>query len=136
MIYHQSLIKRLPERELLDVHLTCCAMRGKQWKAFEHYMFNHPPIAIYSYHLLVLKELSGMKQFGDRWVWPDYRGKGMKNWSLFEVYGVTSEDQISEVYQKYHFSRNPIFPEHTKWELDEQILLLGFNGINLKQVAE
>ena len=59
-LWHQCLINRLPQHQLLGQHRECAALRGNGWgkrHATVNYVFDHSPYLLYRYHLLVIAEM-------------------------------------------------------------------------------
>lgn len=78
-LWHEALIPYLPRQQLLGQHRECCALRGAGWgkkHATVNYVFEHPYMMLYTYHLKVMVEMSdrGYK-VAEKWWQAPYRGK-------------------------------------------------------------
>jgi uncharacterized protein (TIGR02328 family) len=85
-LWHQELIPKLPNKQLLGQHRECCALRGKGWgrkHATVDYVFKYPPITLYFYHQKIMHEMDirGYK-VAPEWRDQSYRGKNCKRWTM------------------------------------------------------
>jgi len=80
-LWHQDLIKVLPDRQLRGQHKECCALRGNGWgrpHKVVNYVFNYSSEHLVAYHFLIMEEITQRKLFKNldtRWAEPSYRGK-------------------------------------------------------------
>ncbi len=118
-LWHQDLIQLLPRQQLLGQHRECCALRGKGWgkkHSTVDYVFEHLPIKLYQYHMLVIDEMikRGYKP-DETWTNPLYRGKNM------EAYDKLKDCSI----------KKPIYEEHNDLYLKECLDNLNSKGIEI-----
>lgn len=99
-LWHEDLISRLPDRQLLGQHRECCALRGNGWgrkHSVVNYVFLYSPYRLFQYHELIMNE---MKQRGYRvseeWLDKDYRGKRCEPYENLEIMNL----------------RKPVYKEH------------------------
>ena len=60
-LWHQNLLPRLPQKQLLAQHRECCALRGKSWgrkHSVVDYVFTHSRERLFAYHMLVMDEMA------------------------------------------------------------------------------
>lgn len=118
-LWHQKLIKFLPNAQLRGQHNECCALRGNGWgrkHSTVDYVFRHNPYDLYNYHVLVMNELrSRGVNIDPLWYNAFYRGKTAKHWCVLRV--------ISFKHDK------PIYVEHDNKYFEECILNLKQKGI-------
>ena len=122
-LWHQALITKLPDHQLLGQHRECCALRGKAWgkkHATVDYVFKHPYSSLYLYHTLVMNEMDRRGFHVDpRWRKPAYRG-------LQIGYDTTSFTQLRQ-----DLSCTSIYPEHDLNYLLECLKNLRNKGVHL-----
>lgn len=121
-LWHQSLIKYLPNKQLLGQHRELCALRGLGFgrkHRIVDYVFEHPYYFLYQFHLIVMSEMK-KRNFLVNYLWYDchYRGKrlGFDN-SIF-----TKKCDYNEV----------IYTEHNLYYLKECLINLNSKDIYLK----
>lgn len=84
-LWHQYLIKYLPNAQLLGQHRELCALRGLGFgkkHSVVNYVFNYPYYYLYRFHLLVMNEMKNRNfNIDSNWYIYKYRGKklGMDN---------------------------------------------------------
>lgn len=121
-LWHQDLIKLLPDQQLRGQHRECSALRGNGWgrkHATVDYVFTHSPYMLYEYHLLIMKEMRDRGYKVDKlWYNPLYRGK------ICEPY--TYEELNYEIH-----SKGKIYREHNEEYLKECLDNLASKGIEL-----
>ncbi len=119
-LWHEDLIKVLPKAQLLGQHRECCALRGNGW-ARKHktvdYVFEHSPIKLYQYHILVMDEMikRGYKP-DELWKNQLYRGKSCEAYK-----NIINNHEIN----------HPIYPEHNDTYLKECLRNLYDKGIEI-----
>ena len=124
-LWHQNLIRHLPDKQLLGQHRECCALRGKGWgrkHSVVDYVFKHGFDRLYQYHVLVLSEMV-RRGFEPDPVWYNrlYRGKNCKELTLSEA----------GVYVHIANSPDMIYWEHDDEYLVECLLNLKTKGAKL-----
>lgn len=87
-LWHYKMIPHLPQAQLMSQHRECAALRGKGWgkkHSTVDYVFKHPYMCLYSYHLKVMRELMkrGVK-IDLLWLSPFYRGKNCDKLTQFD----------------------------------------------------
>ena len=89
-LWHQALLPYLSTMRLVRQHCECCALRGKSWgrkHATVDYVFKHPPVALFTYHLAVMSEMRRRGfSYDERWQKPTYRGSKLDPWTFREFY--------------------------------------------------
>lgn len=124
-LWHQALIPHLPNKQLLGQHRECCALRGKGWgrkHSTVDYVFTHPKMWLFQYHLLVMNEMYNRRFYADpKWFSGWYCGDSSPHLP------------ISELLQIKHLTNHnePIYPEHDNNYLQECITNLKEKGIHL-----
>ncbi|KAK8792832.1 hypothetical protein WA158_004996 [Blastocystis sp. Blastoise] len=77
-IWHQYLIKLLPDQWLLGQHREICALRGKGWlkkHPYINFTFEHPIEKLIAFHFFVLEECTKRGFVCDsQWFVKNYRG--------------------------------------------------------------
>jgi uncharacterized protein (TIGR02328 family) len=78
-LWHQSLISKLPNNQLLGQHRECCALRGLSWgkkHSVVDYVFTYPMEALFAYHQKVIAEMRNREyKVTSQWEDPNYRGR-------------------------------------------------------------
>ncbi|MEX2356299.1 MAG: TIGR02328 family protein [Thermaerobacterales bacterium] len=123
-LWHEALLPRLPDAQLLGQHRECCALRGLAW-ARRHrtvdYVFTHPPSWLAAYHLRVMAEMKSRGFRPDtKWLDPAYRGLRAEPWDETDMAAVEAVQQRAVVY-----------PEHNQVYLRQCLDNLGGKGIRL-----
>lgn len=82
-LWHYKLIPVLSNTRLLGQHRECCALRGKGWgraHSTVNYVFTHNYLTLYTYHKLILNEMTHRKMCIKNidWYAFNYRGKLMQ----------------------------------------------------------
>lgn len=102
-LWHQALISRLPLNHLTEQNKECCSLRGRGWGKSQtsiNYVFVHSPLALISYHNLVMDEMDERHQHVDpEWHNELYRGKNYPIWN-------------PEQFKFHDFSGPTIYKEH------------------------
>ena len=80
-LWHQYIIKYLPDKQLLGQHRELCALRGLGFgkkHSVVNYIFNYPYYNLYKFHLLVMNEMK-KRDFNVNKLWyiRTYRGKNI-----------------------------------------------------------
>jgi uncharacterized protein (TIGR02328 family) len=138
-LWHQSLISLLPRSQLLGQHRECAALRGGGWGKPHRtvdYVFRHPWLHLYRYHLLVMNE---MERRGYRvdplWKSPLYRGKRWPPREEREADPATLEALVTGVESLSSdglaASAAPIYLEHDEAYLQKCLDNLAAKGIVL-----
>ena len=119
-LWHQDLINRLPQQQLLGQHRECAALRGNGWgrrHATVNYVFDHSPYLLYQYHLLVMAEMEVRGyQPSEEWKDKNYRG--------------THCDPFLNLPECV--VNRPIYPEHDHCYKEECLSNLREKGIDLE----
>lgn len=89
-LWHQELIPYLSSQHLNGQHRECCALRGDGWgraHSTVNYVFDHNPMRLVNYHLLIIEEKikRGHTGFERKWYDPWYRGKNCRSWSPIDL---------------------------------------------------
>ena len=87
-LWHQALIRDLPDKELLEQHRTCCVLKrwwGRPERAHTSYVFNYTPAYLSAYHYFIMQELK-RREFKTDPLYEDpaYRGSNIviPGWSF------------------------------------------------------
>lgn len=88
-LWHQDLIPIISGSRLVDLHRTCCALRGGGWgqkNSIVDWVFKHNPAQLFHYHMRVMDEMRRRKYFfATTWCSITYRGKNKPEWSWEEL---------------------------------------------------
>lgn len=121
-LWHQFLIKYLPDKQLLGQHRELCALRGFGFgkkHSIVNYVFNHPYYYLYKFHLLVMKEMNRRNYKVDSiWYNCEYRGK---------IIGFDKSN-----FTKKTFTNNLIYNEHDLDYLEECLINLNNKEVYLE----
>lgn len=121
-LWHIDLLPKLPRQQLLGQHRECCALRGAGWgkkHSVVDYVFDHPYICLYKYHMLVIYEMVN-RGYKVNPLWYDraYRG---------EKVGHDYSDFTMNFSMQY-------YPEHNAAYLAECVANLAGKGIAIEGV--
>ena len=94
-LFHEDLLGELPRQLLLDLHRTCCNLRGRGWdnkstrnNPLVGYVMKCPPVTLFKYHSQVMVEMDRRGyRVTDKWLDPNYRGQFAQPWAVYELYG-------------------------------------------------
>lgn len=122
-LWHENIIDKLPNNQLLGQHRECCALRGLGWgrkHSTVDYVFKHAPIELYRYHMVVVGEMyrRGYK-VNKLWIDPLYRGLRADPYKSLSDMGISS-------------NYSPIYLEHDDKYLSECLDNLYKKGIDLE----
>lgn len=128
-LWHESLLRYLPDNQLKGQHRECCALRGKGWgrpHSTVNYVFDHPIEWLIAYHYRAMNEMMKRGYRVDPiWYKTNYRGK---------IIGFVSDESISSktvgirmLFSNYN--RAPIYPEHDDQYLRECLDNLAKKGV-------
>lgn len=80
-LWHQNLISRLPNLQLLGQHRELCALRGLGWNkkhSVVNFVFTYPYSYLYYFHMIVIFEMEYRGYVVDsKWKELSYRGKNI-----------------------------------------------------------
>ena len=118
-LWHQSILSKLPRKQLLGQHREICALRGNGWNkkhSVVNYIFNYSPAKLVSYHYLVMEEMINRGyNVTEEWLDYNYRGKECKPYDFID------HIDVGEL----------IYPEHDGEYLKECIDNLKGKGIKI-----
>lgn len=120
-LWHQLIIKYLPDKQLLGQHREICALRGlgfgKKHKIV-NYVFEYPYSHLYHFHLIVMNEMKkrGFKT-NNMWNNIEYRGKKLE----YDKSEFTNDHIVNDI----------IYNEHDILYLKECLLNLKQKNIYL-----
>lgn len=124
-LWHEELLSKLPQKQILGQHRECCALRGLSFgkkHSVVDYVFTHPMEALFVYHTRVMKEMEKRNyKISEEWWNPNYRGKNC------EAYKADSN-----LIQKYKETAR-VYLEHDDKYLKECIENLKEKGIEIEQ---
>jgi len=125
-LWHQSLIPKLPRKQLLGLHREICALRGNGWgkkHATVDYVFTHPMEWLIAYHVVVMDQMTNRGYNVDK-KWFDilYRGKSCER---------NSNINLNLVVQ-LRYTMNPIYKEHNDTYLQECLDNLKSKNITIE----
>lgn len=131
-LWHQKLIEHLPGKQLLGQHRECCALRGLGWgkpHSVVNYVFKHPYINLYEYHLRVISEMIHRGYNVDsKWLDKEFRGK---------TRGYDNSEFTQNVNQLIIKPTNYIiYPEHNYEYLIECLNNLINKGIDISYILD
>ena len=118
-LWHEQMIPKLPNNQLLGQHRECCALRGNGWNKKHKtvdYVFLYSPYYLFCYHTLIMDEMNSRGyQVAAEWRDKNYRGK------IAESYVNLEEKEIN----------TPIYKEHNEAYLQECIENLRLKDIEI-----
>ena len=126
-LWHESLLDKLPRKQLLGLHREICALRGNGWSknhSVVDYVFKNPYLKLVAYHMRVMAEMERRGyEIDPEWKQYNYRGKNLG----YDSY--TGEDVASlQVYLKLF----PVYSEHDEAYLEECLSNLAKKGAKLQ----
>jgi uncharacterized protein (TIGR02328 family) len=124
-LWHQALISKLPDRQLLGQHRECCALRGLGWgrkHATVDYAFTHSYNMLFKYHQKVMEEMTRRGYRIDP-LWNDRKYRG-RNCEPADEEFIMENDQI--------INDGIIYSEHDTSYLTECLENLKRKGIEIQ----
>jgi len=120
-LWHQALIKNLPDKQLLGQHRELCGLRGKglgRKHSTVDYVFKYSIYRLFIFHLLVIAEMQnrGFK-IDKKWLDCNYRGK---------ILGIDKNIKKKIIKNKL------IYKEHNLNYLQECLQNLQKKGVKIK----
>lgn len=112
-LWHEDLIKVLPDMQLKGQHRECCALRGKGWgrkHSTVDYVFKYPIENLVVYHFAILAEIEERKlkfELDEQWKNPCYRGKKSEMHKL-------DEEVLYKLFMDCSLFQNKIYEEHNE----------------------
>jgi len=109
-LWHEALLKFIPDNQLKGQHRECCALRGKGWGKLHstvNYVFEYEIEKLIAYHLRVMSEIELRKisyTLNPSWYIYNYRGnnlgfdKSIRKERVFEYF--LDEDHL--IYQEHN----------------------------------
>lgn len=122
-LWHQDLLARLPDKQLLGQHRECCALRGLGWgkkHSVVDYVFKHPYWKLFKYHSYVIKEME-CRGFNVTSAWKDHTFRGKR-------VGIDRSDFTNEC----AVDVGKVYSEHDDRYLMECVKNLNRKGAKLK----
>jgi uncharacterized protein (TIGR02328 family) len=122
-LWHQNIISKLPTKQLMGQHRECAALRGNGWGKKHktvNYVFDHHPLKLYFYHLIVLKEMKkrGYKP-SEEWDSCFYRGKNCEPYEDWYLMDALKDFRLDHI----------VYSEHDDYYLKECLDNLEKKGI-------
>lgn len=126
-LWHQAMWLNFNSQHLLGQHRECCALRGNGWKrphATVDYVFEHEPIYLIAYHLLLIRLLEDEWGYSidENWKDPHFRGYKCEPWKV---------EEIDEIKLESLMNSELIFEEHDEAYFDECTTNLRDKGYEL-----
>lgn len=127
-LWHQKLIKYLPNQQILGLHREICGLRGNGWgrkHSTVDYVFTHPFEWLVAYHFEVIVEMMN-RGFNVDETWSNTRYRGKKCGE--------ADIDVTIIEEKSRASNegNVIYPEHDDAYLQECLDNLKGKGIEIK----
>ena len=129
-LWHQNLIKHLPQQQLLGQHRECCALRGAGWgrrHSVVNYVFNYDPSRLVAYHHLVMNEMERRGYHPD----PIWRNANWRGTRLGEQIGWANDDTVSNHLFNVRDDNYLLYLEHNDSYLEECLENLRGKGIEI-----
>ncbi|MNS97894.1 Pyrimidine dimer DNA glycosylase [compost metagenome] len=132
-LWHEKLIKYLPNMQLLGQHRECCALRGNGWgkkHSTVDYVFTHKYEDLYNYHMKIIKEMQFRNfKVDNMWLNGKYRGKKCEPKINIEdsyyqetIYNEHNKKYLNEcIYNLKNKNTKPF--NFSNWEEIEKILI-------------